>query len=275
MAKVYERYDGRLALITGASAGLGAAYARAYAELGADVVLVARREERLRDLAAEIERDHKVKAHVIAQDLSAIDAHERIVEQLSRFDGKPDILVNNAGFSIPSEFVDTDWKRQQDFVMTLVMAVTSLAHAFAPHMKEQGFGRILNISSIVAFSPGGVGHTLYPAAKAYVLRFSQSLNEELRDHGVNVTAICPGSTITEFKVASGMATEAQSSPSMFVETAEKVVEDSLKASARRKAVFVSGLHNKTGVSLLRVLPDWITVPLIRWGLKQNKAKYET
>jgi len=256
-------YAGRLALVTGASAGLGRAFAERYAAQGADVVLVARRKEKLEDIAHGLEAACGIKAYIIAQDLSAQEADRAIMDQMGAFGRHVDVLVNNAGFSIPAKFSETDWERQQAFVGTLVSAVASLSHAALPHMLEQRWGRIINVSSMLAYAPGGVGHTLYPAAKAFVLRFSQSLSHELGGTGVHCTATCPGSTATDFKRASGIGDGGEVKPSLFVESAERVVQGAIRANERGKAVHVSGWHNKVAVSAMQLLPDEWFAPFIR------------
>ena len=259
-------YAGRLALITGASAGLGQAFAERYAAQGADVVLVARRKEKLEDIAHGLEAACGIKAYVIAQDLSVQDAHTEIMSQMSAFGRDVDVLVNNAGFSIPAKFSETDWARQQAFVGTLVSAVASLSHAVLPGMLARDWGRIVNVSSMLAYAPGGVGHTLYPAAKAFVLRFSQSLSHELKGTGVHCTATCPGTTATDFKRASGIGDGSEVKPGLFVESAEKVARGAMRASERGKSVHVSGWHNKVAVSAMQFFPDEWFAPFARLGV---------
>lgn len=254
-------YSGRTALVTGASAGLGREFATRYAALGADVVLVARRKERLEDVAHGIEAGCGVKAFVLPQDLSLPDAHTQLMSVLAGLDRSVDILVNNAGFSIAQTYAASDWSRQHAFLMTLTYAVASLSHAVLPAMVEQKWGRILNVASMVAYAPGGVGHTLYPAAKAFVLRLSQSLHQELHGTGVHCTATSPGSTDTEFRAANGIDTG--KSGGMFVQSAEEVVIGAMKASEKNRSVHVPGWHNKLAVGLMQILPDQWTMPLIR------------
>lgn len=260
-------FNGRLALVTGASAGLGRAFAERYAAAGADVMLVARRKEKLEDVAHGLEAACGVKAFVVAQDLSVADAQANVFAEVAAAGRRVDILVNNAGFSIPDQFAETDWKRQQAFIGTLVNAVASFSHAALPDMLEQRWGRIINVSSMLAYAPGGVGHTLYPAAKAFVLRFSQSLHHELRGTGVHCMATCPGSTATDFKAASGIGDGEAVRPSLFVQSAEAVVKGAVAASERGRAVHVSGWHNKVAVSAMQFLPDEWFAPFARLAAK--------
>ena len=261
-----ENYAGRLALVTGASAGLGQSFARQYAAAGADVILVARRLEKLEVLAGEIEAEHGVKAFAISQDLSLPDAYAQVLAGVAASAQRGvDILVNNAGFSIPQTFAQTDWRRQEMFLGTLVHAVAGMSHSVLPGMVERGWGRIINVSSMLAYAPGGVGHTLYPAAKAFVLRFSQSLHHELAGTGVHCTATCPGSTATEFKKASGIGDGGEVKPSLFVQSADKVVRTAIRANAANRPVHVPGLHNKIAVSAMQFLPDEWFAPFARLG----------
>ncbi|MEO1028367.1 MAG: SDR family NAD(P)-dependent oxidoreductase [Pseudomonadota bacterium] len=187
-----REYSGRTALITGASAGLGKAFCEYYAERGADIVLVARRQDKLKLVAADLEQRFRTATHVIPLDLSRLDAREAALLAVSEAGLNIDILINNAGFTIADRFVDTEWQRQQDLAMAMMVNVASFCHAFLPGMLERGWGRIINVASNLAWSPAGIGHTQYPASKAYVMRLSQGLFQETRGTGVNVTAACPG-----------------------------------------------------------------------------------
>jgi len=252
-----------LALVTGASAGIGAAFARALAAKGNDVALVARRLDRLEALAAELKQKHAIDAFAIQADLSAVDAHEAIMVALAAHGRVVDTLVNNAGFSIPQTFAATDWVKQRDFIMTLVTAVAGLTHAVLPGMIARGRGSIINVSSITALSPGAAGHTLYPAAKAFVYKFSLSLDAEVRAKGVKVTCVLPGNTESEFSQVNGMDSVFEQAPRGPAMTAERVVELTLQANDRGQVVCIPGVSNKLGAALLKYLPDGLTTPLIR------------
>ena len=193
----------RVALITGASAGIGRAFARAYAARGFDVALVARRTDRLEALAAELATSHGIVAMAIPADLSIPDAHTPIIEALVARGRVADVLVNNAGFGIPRRFTETSWREQRDFLMSMAVAPCALAYAVIPGMVERGWGRIINVSSIAGFAPGVAGNTLYPGVKSLMIRFSQALDAEYSDRGVKITALCPGSTQSEFAAEAG------------------------------------------------------------------------
>ena len=263
----------RTFLITGASSGIGAEFARAYAAKGHNLVLVARRINRLEDLANELMDRHAIKATCLAADLSKRHDTEHLVSQLHGLGIRPDGLVNNAGYSLPQVFNATTAHAQLDFVEVCVTAPTLLAHALLPHMIAQGYGRVINVSSMVAFSPGAAGHTLYPAAKAYILKFSRSLNAEVAEKGVNVTALCPGTTESEFQQANGMTEVLKNQPPRLSQSAESVVEAALNANEKGREVIVTGLINKFAVAVMTLLPDGLITPLIRWGAKRYQIDH--
>jgi short-subunit dehydrogenase len=255
----------RLALITGASAGIGAEFARQLAAKGNDVVLVARRLERLEALAKDLAANHGIEAYPIQADVARPDAHAYVWGQLARHGRAVDILVNNAGFTIPDTFARADWQRESDMIMTLVYAVCSFTRAALPHMLEQGWGRIINVGSVAGFAPGIAGHTLYPASKSFVLKFSQSLDCEVRSRGVKVTAFCPGFTHTEFHAASGMTDLLAKSPRRGGVHPPGIVAQALAANEKGQVVLVTGLRGKVRRLVLKLLPEAVTRPIINAG----------
>jgi len=258
----------KLALITGASAGIGAAFARAYAARGYDVALVARRVERLEALGAELSARYGVQAYAIAADLSLFEAHLPVMAALAERGRHVDALVNNAGFGVAQTFTAVDWARQRDFLMTLAVTPCALAHAVIPGMVERGAGSILNIGSIAAFSPGVAGNTLYPGVKSLMVKFSEALDCEYRAKGLRITAVCPGFTETEFAEKAGIA-EAVGGARMISQTADRVAAIALKANDAGRAVVVTGVHNKIAVFLMRRLPQG----LVRRVIDAAAAKY--
>ena len=258
-----------LALITGASAGIGEAFARAYAQRGYDVALVARRADRLETLAAELRAAHGVEAYAITQDLAEFGAEVRVMEKLSAFGRSADVLVNNAGFSIAQDFAGVQWERQRDFLMTMVVSAAGLAHLVIPGMVARGRGTIINVASIAGFAPGVAGHSLYPAAKSFAIKFSEALDAELRGKGVRVTAVCPGSTLSEFTAANGTAEAGRSAPGFLLQTAEQVVEAAIAGAEAGNLVVIPGWHNRIAVFLMRRLPH----ALVRSLLMKGSAKY--
>lgn len=254
-----------LALVTGASAGIGAAFARAYAARGYDVALVARRADRLEALAAEIAAKHGVEAFAIAQDLGAWEACEAVMAAVARRGRVVDALVNNAGFSIAQSFAAVPWPRQRDFLMTLVVNACGLAHLAIPGMVERGRGEIVNVGSLAAFAPGVAGHSLYPGAKMLALKWTQSLAAELEGTGVKATCVCPGFTLTEFAEANGTAAVMDGQPRRFFQTPDQVVAASFDAIRRGKTVVVPGWHNKVVVGVMKAMPEWLLIPILRRG----------
>src|SRR5258708_18881666 len=195
-------YNG-VVLITGASAGLGEAFARAYAGRGRALILVARRLDRLEALSVELRAAPGVSALPLQIDLSAFGAESEVLQAVAAHGQTVDVLVNNAGFSIPQSFATVPWAAQRDFLMTLVVSACGLAHGVLPALIERGGGSIINVASLAGFAPGAAGHTLYPGAKSLTIKFSEALDAEYRACGVGVTGVWPGFTRTGVAGANG------------------------------------------------------------------------
>lgn len=249
----------RLALITGASSGIGASFARHAAAQGCDVALVARRREVLAALAQEIEAAHAVRAAVIVADLCNPQSVSAVIAEA----GPVDILINNAGYSIPPTFEKTQWGQQRAFLEITVMTPAALAHAVLPGMLARGFGRIINVASAAAFSSGAAGHTLYPGAKSFLVKFSQSLSAEVKDRGVLVSALSPGFVQTGFHEANGTSAQMAKAPRHFWQTPEAVVEEAWTRNGQGHEIIVPGLHNKFAIALLRHVPEALTQGFVR------------
>jgi short-subunit dehydrogenase len=269
MAEVQTASKRPLALVTGASSGIGEAFARALAARGHDLALVARRADRLEALAAELSERHGVDAFALPADLSLLGANDTVLDAVEARGRRVEVLVNNAGFSIAQSFADVPWSRQQDFLMTLVINACGLAHGVIPGMVSRGSGRIINVGSLAGFAPGVAGHTLYPGAKSLMMTFSQALDAEYRGKGLKVTAVCPGFTKTEFAEANGTGAVMAEAPRRLFQTPDQVVAAALKANDRGKVVVVPGWHNAVAAALLHYLPQG----LVRWGLMKGSAKY--
>jgi len=258
-----------LALITGASAGMGACFARTLAARGYDVALVARRLDRLEALADELGEAHGTSALVIPADLSVPDAHLGAMAVLA---GRPvDLLINNAGYSIAARFTETDWPTQRDNAMTLMMAVIGLTHAVLPEMLARRKGRIITISSILALSQGGAGHTLYGPSKAFVHKFMLTLAAELQGSGVTVTSVLPGSTNSEFQTANGTADAMAKMPAFLMSSTQQVVDAALAGSDTGKLIVIPGWHNEIMALAFKLMPD----PLTRWLSARATATFKT
>jgi len=258
-----------LALVTGASAGLGEAFARAYAARGYDVALVARRADRLQRLARVLAEAHGVDAYPIAADLSIPDAHEPVLSALRGEGRHVDVLVNNAGFGIPQSFAGVPWAKQREFLMTMVVAPCGFARAVIPGMVERGGGAIVNVASLAAFSPGVAGNSLYPGSKNLLIKLSQSLDAEYRAKGIRVTAVCPGFTRTEFSEVAGIKDIMERNGRAFSQSAEEVVKTTIRANEAGRVVVVPGWHNKVAAVLMKTLPE----PLVRTIIAAGSAKY--
>ena len=236
-------------LITGASAGLGVDFARQLAGRGERLVLVARREDRLDALGAELGN-----ARALAIDLSEPGAAGRLMADLAAHDETVACLVNNAGFGLAGRFAELDGPRQRAMIDLNCGTLTELAHAVLPGMIERKVGAILNVASTAAFQPGP-GMAVYFATKAYVLSFSEALHEEVRRHGVTVTALCPGPTATEFGDVAGWGGSAMID--RLSATSADVVRAGIAAMDKHRAIVVPGLVNKASAQGHRLLPRWL------------------
>lgn len=235
-----------VALITGASAGLGVDFARQLAAKGYRLVLVARRKDRLDALAAELGH-----ARAVACDLGAPGAVAELMTDIRAAGETVSVLVNNAGFGLGGKFAILNGARQRSMIDLNCGALTELAHAVLPDMLAKKKGAILNVASTAAFQPGP-GMAVYFATKAFVLSFTEALHEELRDQGIRVTALCPGPTATEFGEVAGFGKI--SAFEKIAATSEVVVRAGLDGLEAGKAIVVPGLLNKVGVQGHRLLP---------------------
>jgi uncharacterized protein len=258
-----------LVLITGASSGIGEAFARLYAARGHDLALVARRKERLRALGDELTSTHGVETLVIPADLSGWEAWRPVLDAVAAQGRHVEVLVNNAGFSIPQSFAAVPWERQRDFLMTLVVNACGLMHGVVPAMAERGSGAIINVASLAGLAPGAAGHSLYPGAKSLMIKLSQSLAAEYGDRGVRVTAVCPGFTLTEFAQANDTQKLMDEAPRRLFQTADQVARATVDANGRGQIVVVPGWHNKIAAFVLQYFPQ----SLVRAAILRGSAKY--
>jgi len=250
------------ALVTGASSGIGAAFARELAARGCDLVLTARRGDRLQALAHQLAMQYGVEAQVLVADLASPDSCGKIVAELERRALHVDILINNAGYGVPGSFIASEWPTHKDFIRVLMSAPTELSHRLLPAMRARGYGRIVNVASLAGLVPGTPGHTLYAAAKAYLIAFSQSLGLENRTHGVNVCALCPGFTYSEFHDVTGARAKVSKMPGWMWMDADRVVREGLDAVERGAIVYVPGRINRSIKRLFKLLPDRLALKLI-------------
>jgi len=248
--------QGQRALITGASSGLGADFARQLAAYGCHLVLVARREDRMQTLAAELRAKHNVGVEVVALDLGQVDAAQTLYDRLKAASLSIDILVNNAGFGIFGEFTQQDWARNHEMMTLNIVTLTQLTHLYVKDMLARNHGYIVNISSIGGYSPTPL-YSTYSATKSYVLDFSDALAYELRNTGVSVTCVSPGVTKTEFLDVSGQKPTFFQRSSMM--TSESVVKQGIDAMLKRRRSFVTGKLNALLIWSLRLTPRFLQI----------------
>ena len=243
------------ALVTGASSGIGRAFAVALAARGHDLVLVARREATLLELAAELEHDHGRSSEVLVADLET-DAGTGVVEgRLADRDRPVELLVNNAGFGTSGAFSDLDVDGEEHEIRLNVVALVRLTHAALGPMLERGHGGVINVSSVAAYQPTPWGAT-YGATKAFVSSFTNALHEELRGTPVRIMTFAPGYTRTEFHVRAEMPVNRM--PALLWQTADEAVDAALRAYERGRAVCTPGPINTTAAAFSGSLPAGIT-----------------
>ncbi len=236
----------KIALITGASAGLGAEFARQLSKRGHRLVLAARRKDRLEALAAELGN-----ARAVTADLAKPGAAAELIGDIERAGESVELLVNNAGFGLHGRIAKLDPARQREMIDLNCGALFDLSRAVLPAMIERKAGAILNVASTAAFQPGP-GMAVYFATKAFVLSLSEALHEEVKRHGIRVTALCPGPTKTEFGEVAGFA--GNGAFDRWSMDSETVVRAGLAGLERNKAVVIPGAINKAGAVSTRLAP---------------------
>jgi len=262
----------RVALITGASSGIGEAFADVFAAEGYDVVITARREERLRAVQARLQTQYGVRVEVIVGDLERPDAPAQLCEALEARGLKIDALVNNAGYGVPGSFLSSSWDVHARFLQIMVTAVAELTHRLLPGMVERQYGRVINVASLAGLVPAPAGHTLYAAAKAFLVKLSESLGHEVRRHGVLVTAVCPGFTYSEFHDVTGTRRMMNRMPRWMWMSAADVARQGYDGMIAGEVVVVTGRLNSAIATLVRILPQRLVIGVgRRIGRSYRKA----
>lgn len=249
------------ALITGASTGIGLELAKIHSSKGGDLVLVARNERRLAEIKAELENRFSVSVLVINKDLSIPDSAQELYDEIRSRNIRIDYLINNAGFGDFGLFADADWKKISQMIDLNIGTLTHLTKLFLPDMLSHKQGRIMNVSSIAAYQPGPL-MAVYYATKAYVLNFSEAVNNEVSNTGVTITALCPGPTSSGFKKAAELE-----GSKLFDEknlsSAQDVASYGYEAMMKGKAVAVHGFKNKLLTVVVRFMPRSLVVKVVR------------
>jgi len=254
------------ALITGASAGLGAEFARQLASKGKDLILVARRTEPMEVLARDLADEFNVEVDVIQADLSDTEATATLFAEVNRRGLVVDYLINNAGAVGPDLLDDRDWPAQQKYIELMMTSVAGMCHHFIPPMRERGFGRVLNVAS-VAGHVSLAGDTSYGPTKAYVIALSKGLAVTLRGYGVHVLALCPGFTHTDFHLSDELAQMKNNTPAYIWYDADVVIREGLAALEKGKSVHISGRLYRYLTPLLKSrLGAWIMAAM---GVKRD------
>ncbi|HTU29081.1 MAG TPA: SDR family oxidoreductase [Solirubrobacteraceae bacterium] len=261
------------ALVTGASAGIGAEIARQLARRGHSVVLVARRKDRLEQLAAELNAEHSVRAETLGCDLSKAASRQRLPGRIASLGLEIDVLVNNAGFATGGAFHLSDPARELDQLRVLVEAPVALCSEFLPGMVRRGSGAVLNLASTAGMQPLPYSAG-YSAAKAYILTFSEALHHELKGSGVTVTALAPGPVSTEFwdvagwEVGSGQTFESAVPRPAWV-SAEQAAEAGIKGLEAGHRVVVPGLPMRAAMLASQHVPHALKLPVIEWAMRRR------
>lgn len=258
-------------LITGASSGIGEALARQAAKRKHDLVLVARRKEKLEDLSNELEANHKINVGIISVDLTKKSGIETVIRRIEK--GGIDVLINNAGFGSSGPFIELDLGNELNEIDLNVRALVQLSHVAGKIMAEKKFGTIVNISSIASYLPMS-GNAVYGATKAFVTSFSHALREELGDYGVNVMVVCPGLTISEFHQRSKWDGQSSKSPypAMVWKTSDEVAEIVFKGMDKQRTVVVPGIVNKVAAALSSSLPGSVTRKISAFVAKGRRLR---
>jgi short-subunit dehydrogenase len=250
-------------LITGASSGIGEAFADVFAAEGFDLVITARREERLNLVKQRLEETYRISVQTMRADLAEHDAARDLCDRVSARGIAIDALVNNAGYGIPGTFTASEWTRHAAMLQVMVVAVAELTHQLLPAMVERRYGRIINLASLAALVPAPAGHTLYAASKAFVVKFSEALANEVRAHGVHVTALCPGFTLSEFHDVTGTRATVSQLPGWLWMDAPAVARQGFDAVMAGAPVHVTGRVNRAIATCARLLPQRLLVAIGR------------
>jgi short-subunit dehydrogenase len=251
----------KIALITGASSGIGMELAKEFAKDKIDLLLVARSEGKLKELATALQSKYGIKVHTLSKDLSNYNTAKEIFDWCNQNNINIDYLVNNAGFGDFGMFAESNWEKQFQMINLNITTLTYLTRLFLPKMIERKFGKVMNVSSTAAFQPGPT-MSVYYATKAYVLHFSEAIGNELSGSGVTVTALCPGATESGFQSAADMH-ESKLVKGKKLPTSEEVAKYGYKSMMQGKSVAIHGLINYLMANSVRFTPRSLVVKIAR------------
>lgn len=255
------------ALITGASNGIGLELAKIHASKGDNLVLVARNLAKLNELKTELERQFKIRVHNISKDLSQPNAAQEVYDETQQQKIQIDYLINNAGFGDFGFFVDTDWNKQLQMINLNITTLTQFTKLYLQEMVKRGSGKVMNVASTAAFQSGPT-MAVYYATKAYVLSFSEAIDNEVREKGITVTALCPGATESGFQAAAAME-ESALVKGRKLPSSKEVAEYGYQAMMKGKTVAIHGFMNYVLANSVRFLPRNLVVKVTR--KMQDKA----
>jgi len=253
----------RVALITGASSGIGESFCNLLGSKAKEIVIVARREDRLIKLKNSIEAENNCKVHIIAMDLSNPDSAEKIHSYTIEKGLQIDTLINNAGYSLTGKFIEYPWESQQKMIQVMIITAGRLIRFYLPEMIARGEGRIMNVGSFSSFFPGSPYFTLYAGIKHYILIMSQSLAIETVETGVTVTALCPGPTETEWIDNSGSREFVNSLPKSMLMTSDEVARIGYKGMLKGKRCIIPGFWAKLSVWSAKLLPSAVFLKYLK------------
>ena len=258
----------KTALITGSSNGIGYELAKVHAENGDNLVLVARSKSKLDELKKELEEKHKISVYTIGKDLSIPGAAREVYDEIKKNNISIDYLINNAGFGDFGLFAESDWTKQEQMINLNVTTLTHFTRLFLPEMINRGSGKILNLASTASFQPGPT-MSVYFATKAFVLSFSEAVNNEVRENGITITALCPGATRSGFQAAASLQDSKMFEGNNFP-TSREVAEYGYRAMMKGKAVAIHGFKNSILANSVRFAPRSLVVKAAR---KMQAKKY--
>ena len=251
-----DNFEGKNALITGASSGIGKDMAFVMAEKGINLVLLARRESILNEIKHDLEKKFQIKVLIIASDLSQITEYQRIHDECLNNDFSPDFLVNNAGYGTLDSFHKISYEDHIKFINVLSTSVIALTQLFLQNMLDKGFGRIINIASLAGFAPASNSGGMYTAVKSMIIKHSEGIHKEYSNKNIFCCAVCPGFTHTEFH--DQMGDFKRSIPSFMWMDSKTVAEQAFNETMKGKDLFINGGINKFLAFLMWLTPKWLT-----------------